>query len=275
MYLESFSVDFEFYWLTARASEVFSENSFEIGWFWWFFMFLSTFEGIFVTQIDSEVQKFFWQKSERTTSDTLLPRSRALPATQLGVSQPAPPPPSGGSDENEEFQGLFESYDIIWQLWKFLGIIMIWSLRITNRLIESCLISHLVLHRKLDIDRQNWPDKSAYNRGGKYDFATLERDITDNLSFLEAILIQTEFEICSRELGSFGRLWCLFLWSRKWRMSLSGERAGSLLPRPSRRTIWRMTSGRASWASLEIVSKNLIKLSRLKCSIHQFCSYFQ
>ena len=41
-------------------------------------MFLSTFEGIFVTQIDSEGQKFFWQKSERTTSDTLHSAARSL-----------------------------------------------------------------------------------------------------------------------------------------------------------------------------------------------------
>ena len=54
----------------VRASEMLSENSFEIGWFWWFFMFWGTFEGIFATLIDSEDQKFFWQKSG-TTSDTL------------------------------------------------------------------------------------------------------------------------------------------------------------------------------------------------------------
>ena len=54
-----------------RASEVTTENSFEIARFWGFFMLLSTFEGICLTQIDSEDQKFFSQKSERTTSDTV------------------------------------------------------------------------------------------------------------------------------------------------------------------------------------------------------------
>ena len=59
-----------------RASVVFSENSFEIGWFWSIFHVFSTFECIFVTQIDSVVQKVFWQKSERTTSDTRRSNNR-------------------------------------------------------------------------------------------------------------------------------------------------------------------------------------------------------
>ena len=37
---------------------------------------LNTFEGIFGSQIDSDDQKFLWQKNERTTSDTLPGRSR-------------------------------------------------------------------------------------------------------------------------------------------------------------------------------------------------------
>ena len=40
----------------VRASEIFSEISYEISWFWWFFK-------------DSEDQKFLWQKTKRTTSN--------------------------------------------------------------------------------------------------------------------------------------------------------------------------------------------------------------
>ena len=37
---------------------MFSESSYEISWFWWFYKIMSTCEGIFCLQIDSEDQKF-------------------------------------------------------------------------------------------------------------------------------------------------------------------------------------------------------------------------
>ena len=54
-----------------RVSEMFSKSSFEINWFWWFFEIINTSEGVLGPQIDSEAQKFFSQKNERTPSDTL------------------------------------------------------------------------------------------------------------------------------------------------------------------------------------------------------------
>ena len=44
--------------LVTLSLETFSESSYEISWFWWFFKIMSTFGGIFGPQIDSEDKKF-------------------------------------------------------------------------------------------------------------------------------------------------------------------------------------------------------------------------